>query len=456
MRFVIVGGGPAGNTAATYAARLGARVTMIERDVIGGAADLWDCIPSKTMIATGGAMSFSRRIDGMGLEPTHPEVDVEGLISRIEGIKSHLQNATTTLLESQGVELIRGVARFTGPNTLTVETAEGTQELGFDCALVSTGSKPRVPDWCFPDGDRILTTRDCYPPKTFPESVTVVGSGVTGVEFVHMFSSFGAAVTLVVSRQQVLPGKDPEVAAVLEEDFLARGVRLLKGARATSIERTVDDEHGDHVIISCDDGRTVRSTHAVLAIGSVPNTEGLGLDVAGVEVDAGGYIPINQHCVTNQPHIYAAGDVSGKLPLSSVAAMQGRKVAEHVMGLHTREHRHLDYDKAASAIFTEPEIADVGLAEAEAFAVGRKIRVTKVPFSATPKALINNDSRGFVKIISDPATGVVLGGSIVGRHAAELISVIALAVTANLKVSDIVESLLVHPALAEALVDAAE
>ena len=148
--------------------------------------------------------------------------------------------------------------------------------------------------------------------------------------------------------------------------------------------------------------------------------------------------------------------MSGKLPLSSVAAMQGRKVAEHVMGLHTREHRHLDYDKAASAIFTEPEIADVGLAEAEAFAVGRKIRVTKVPFSATPKALINNDARGFVKIISDPATGVVLGGSIVGRHAAELISVIALAVTANLKVSDIVESLLVHPALAEALVDAAE
>jgi dihydrolipoamide dehydrogenase len=354
------------------------------------------------------------------------------------------------------VRLIRGVARFTGTNTLTVETAEGTDELAFDCALVSTGSKPRVPDWCFPDGDRILTTRDCYPPKVFPDSVTVVGSGVTGVEFVHMFSSFGAAVTLVVSRQQVLPGKDPEVAAVLEEDFLARGVRLLKGARATSIERTVDDEHGDHVLITCDDGRTVRSTHAVLAIGSVPNTESLGLDSAGVEVDAGGYVPINQHCVTNQPHIYAAGDVSGKLPLSSVAAMQGRKVAEHVMGLHTREHRHLDYDKAASAIFTEPEIADVGLAEAEAFAVGRKIRVTKVPFSATPKALINNDARGFVKIISDPATGVVLGGSIVGRHAAELISVIALAVTANLKVSDIVESLLVHPALAEALVDAAE
>ena len=190
----------------------------------------------------------------------------------------------------------------------------------------------------------------------------------------------------------------------------------------------------DGVVVRCDDGRVVHSSHAVLAIGSVPNSDGLDLDAAGIATDAGGYIPIDHNCVTNVPHIYAAGDVSGKLPLSSVAAMQGRKVAERLMGLHAREHRHLDYDKAASAIFTEPEIADVGLAEAEAFASGRKIRVTKVPFTASPKALINNDPRGFVKIISDPATGVVLGGSIVGRHAAELISVIALAVTANLKV----------------------
>jgi dihydrolipoamide dehydrogenase len=199
-----------------------------------------------------------------------------------------------------------------------------------------------------------------------------------------------------------------------------------------------------------------QGSHALLAIGSVPNSDGLGLQHAGVEVDPGGYVPINHHCQSNVAHIYAAGDLSGKLPLSSVAAMQGRKVAEHVMGLHTREHRHLDYDKAASAIFTEPEIADVGLAEAEAFATGRKLRVTKVPFSASAKALINDQPQGFVKILSDPATGVVLGGSIVGRHAAELISVIALAVTCNLKVTDIVESVLVHPTLSEALADAAE
>ncbi len=458
---MIIGGGPAGNTAATHAARLGADVTLVERDVIGGAAHLWDCIPSKTMIATGGAIAFTRRLQGMGLGEHTAEVDVGALTERVQGIKSRLQRGTTDLLTSQGVELVHGSARLLSPHDVEITSvaADGspTQRMvRADAVLVATGSRPRIPEWCHPDGERVLTTRDCYPPKVFPDSVTVVGSGVTGVEFVHMFASFGSQVTLVVSRQQVLPSKDPEVAAVLEEDFLRRGVRLLKGARAISIERVVGTDGADQVVVSCDDGRVVRSSHAVLAIGSVPNTDGLGLEEAGVETDQGGYVIINRHCQSNVPHIYAAGDMSGKLPLSSVASMQGRKVAEHVMGLQKVAHRHLDYDKAASAIFTEPEIADVGLAEADAFAVGRKIRVTKVPFSSTPKALINNDARGFVKIISDPATGVVLGGSIVGRHAAELISVIALAVTANLKVTDIVESLLVHPALSEALAEAAE
>ncbi len=430
---------------------MGAEVTVIEREVIGGAAHLWDCIPSKTMIATGGAIAYARRLDLMGLENSDADVDVAALNERIESIKNRMSNNIADILQSQGVRMLRGTGRFVSPNVIEVEGVDGTEIVEFDSALVSTGSKPRIPEWCQPDRDRILTTRDCYPPTVFPESVTIIGSGVTGVEFVHMFSSFGANVTLVVSRQQVLPGKDPEVAAVLEHEFMQRGVKLVMGARAESIERTEDG-----VVVRCDDGRSVTSSHAVLAIGSVPNTDGIGLDAAGVEVDRGGYIDINRHCVTNVGHIYAAGDISGKLPLSSVASIQGRKVAEHLMGQHTRNNRHLDYDKAASAIFTEPEIADVGLAEAEAFSTGRKIRVTKVPFSSTAKAMINSDTRGFVKILSDPATGEVLGGSIVGRHAAELISVIAVAVTASLTVSDLVESILVHPALSEALSEAAD
>jgi NAD(P)H dehydrogenase (quinone) len=448
VRFVIIGGGPAGNQAASYAARHGAKVTLIERDVIGGAAHLWDCIPSKAMIATGGAMAFVERSEGMGLAALDADLDTDALKGRITEIEAHLRASTEDLLSDQGVRVIRGTGRLTGPHSVVVDT----EELEADAILVATGSRPRIPDWCQPDGDRVLTTRQAYPPPVMPEHLVVIGSGVTGVEFVHMFASFGSQVTLVVSRQQVLPNKDPEVAAALEEEFLRRGVRLFIGARAVGIDRT--DDGG--IAVRCDDGRIARGSHVLLAIGSVPNSDGLGLEAAGVDVDERGYVPVNQHCQSNVRHIYAAGDLSGKLQLSSVAAMQGRKIAEHVMGLQAREHRHLDYDKAPQAVFTEPEIAEVGVAETEAFATGRKIRVTKVPFSSNPKALINNDSRGFVKIVSDPATGIVLGGSIVGRHAAELISVLALAVNCNLRVVDVVDSLLVHPSVAESLTEAAE
>ena len=450
-RLVIVGAGPAGVQAATHAARMGADVTVIERDVMGGAANLWDCIPSKAMIATGGVLSLVHRSEGMGLDRLEATVDLDGLRQRIQAVSDHLRTTVCDLLDSQGVRVIPGTGRLKGPHEVVAETADGVTEMAADAVLLSTGSRPRIPEWAEPDGVRVLTTRQSYPPPELPGHLVVIGSGVTGVEFVHMFRSYGAKVTLIVSRQQVLPQKDPEVAAALEDDFLRTGVSLYKGARAVGIDRD-----GDEVVVRCDDGRVARGSHALLAIGSVPNSEGLGLDAAGVEVDGDGYVPCNHHCQSNVPHVYVGGDLSGKLPLASVASTQGRKIAEHVMGMHTRQHRHLDYEKAASAIFTEPEIADVGLAEADAFAIGRKIRVTKVPFASNPRALIDGDPRGFVKIVSDPATGVVLGGSIVGRGASELISVIALAVTAHLKVSDIVESLLVHPALAEALSDAAE
>lgn len=447
---VIIGGGPAGNQAATTAARLGATVTLVERDVIGGAAHLWDCIPSKAMIATGGAIADLRRARSMGLHQVSTEIDPSALRERISSIQGRLESSVTGLLQSQSVRIINGTARLEGPHTVVVDSAEGEVRLEADIIVLATGSRPRIPDWAPVDGQRVLTTRDAYPPSEMPSHLIVVGSGVTGVEFVHMFRSFGSEVTLIVSRQQVLPQKDPEVAAALEDNFLSRGVKLFKGARADSL--VVTDQG---VTVHCDDGRQASGSHVILAIGSIPNSDELGLESAGVAMSSG-YVTVDHNCRSSVPHIYAAGDLSGRLPLSSVASMQGRKIAEHAMGLHTGEHRHLDYDKAASAIFTEPEIADVGLAEADAFAEGRKVRVTKVPFSASAKALINDDPRGFVKIVSDPATGVVLGGSIVGRHAAELISVLALAVTAGLRVSDLDETVLVHPALAEALAEAAE
>lgn len=447
VRFLIIGGGPAGTTAATVAASLNAEVTLVESSIIGGAAHLWDCIPSKTMVASSIRMNSIRNAEKLGFAADQSPVDLRRLAARMDRIATDLSENTSEVLEDQGVRLIHGRGRFTGPNSAIAGTDDGEVKLAFDVALISTGSAPRVPDWATVDGKRILTTRDAYDLGDIPEHMIVVGSGVTGVEFVSIFASMGAKVSLLVSRQQVLPHRDAEVAAALEEDFLERGVRLLKGARAIGAKVT-----DSGVVVTADDGRSVAGSHALLAIGSVPLTSGLDLEAAGVETDHG-YVPVDEFQRTNIPHIYAAGDVTGKLPLSSVASMQGRKLAQHALGFQVKP---IDYSKVAQAIFAEPEIASVGLEEADVAAAGRRIRSTKVPFASNSRSVIQGQERGFVKLYSDPATHEVLGGTIVGHRASELIGILALAVQGRLHVETLVETLMVHPSLSESLTEAAD
>jgi dihydrolipoamide dehydrogenase len=444
---LIVGGGPAGTQAATTAATKGARVTLIEKDIVGGAAHLWDCIPSKTMAASALRHTSVRDAVKLGLVNDPGRVDPKVLADRISEITADINTTLINLLDSQEVDIIRGTGRFIGANEAIVETVDGDRRISFDKALISTGSAPRVPDWAEVDRERVLTTRDCYNLPEVPKHVVVIGSGVTGVEFTHIFESMGADVSLVVSRQQILPHRDPEVAAVLEEDFLERGVHLVIGARAESIDLTPDG-----VSVVCNDGRVISGSHALLAVGSVPLTDDLGLDAAGVATDHG-YVPVDEYLRTSVPHIYAAGDVTGQMPLSSVASMQGRKIARHALDLPVEP---LDYSKVAEAIFTEPEIASVGLVDVEAAALGRKVRTTKVPFASNDRSVLQHFTRGFVKVTSDPATGVVLGGTIVGHRASELIGIIALAVQARVSAQTLVETLMVHPSMTEAITDAAE
>jgi NAD(P)H dehydrogenase (quinone) len=446
-RLLVLGGGPAGIAAATNAASLGAKVTVVEKSVVGGAAHLWDCIPSKTMAATAVRIDSIRNAAKLGLAATPGRVDLDELEKRIQTISGDITRSWTAMLESQSIEILRGTGRLVDPHRARLETVDGVVERTFDNALISTGSDPRVPDWVTVDGERILTTRDAYGLAVLPERLVVIGSGVTGVEFVHIFEALGSEVTLVVSRQQILPHRDPEVASVLQEDFLERGVKLVIGARAERIER-----EGDGVKVYCDDGRVIPGSHALLAIGSVPLTAGIGLEEAGVATDKG-FVVVDEYQRTSQPHIYAAGDCTGQLPLSSVASMQGRKIARHLMGLTVTP---IDYSKVTQAVFTQPEIASVGLEEVQAAAEGRKVRTTKVPFASNARSVLQGYTRGFVKVVSDPATGVVLGGSIVGHRASELIGIIALGVQARVTVSLLVETLMVHPSLSESITDAAE
>ena len=447
LRFLIIGGGPAGTAAASTAAAHGADVTLVEDSVVGGAAHLRDCIPSKAMAAMSIRMQAIRNAGDLGIADHGAGVELGRLADRIRTVTSMISARSTELLESQGVEILKGRGRFVSPNQAVAVVDGAERVFEFDAALISTGSRPRVPDWARVDGDRILTTRHVYDLPAPPEHVVVIGSGVTGVEMVHIFESLGSKITLLVSRHHVLPHRDAEVAAALETDFLERGVALLKGARAVDIERS-----GNGVIVHVGDGRRVYGSHALLAVGAVPMSDGLGLEEAGVDTD-GGFVVVDQYQRTSVPHIYAAGDVTGQMLLSSVANQQGRNLARHVTG---HPGKAIDYSKVAQAIFTEPEIASVGLEEADAAAEGRKVRITKVPFTANPRSVIHGSTRGFAKVVSDPATRVVLGGTVVGHRASELIGILALATRGKIKVQILRETLMVHPTLSESISDAGD
>ena len=447
LRFLVIGGGPAGTAAASTAAACGADVILVEDSVVGGAAHLRDCIPSKTMAAMSIRMQAIRNAEDLGIADHGAGVDLGRLADRIQKITSMISGSSTELLESQGIEIVKGRGRFLSPNQ-AVAVVEGEERvIRFDAALISTGSRPRVPGWANVDGDRMLTTRHVYDLAAPPEHVVIIGSGVTGVEMVHIFESLGSKVSLLVSRHHVLPHRDAEVAAALETDFLERGVALLKGARAVDIDLT-----GDGVVVHVEDGRRVHGSHALLAVGAVPMSDGLGLEEVGVETDRG-FIAVDEYQRTSAPHIYAAGDVTGQMLLSSVANQQGRNLARHVTG---HPWKVIDYSKVAQAIFTEPEIASVGLEEADAAAEGRKVRITKVPFAANPRSVIHGSTKGFAKVVSDPATRVVLGGTIVGHRASEMIGILALATRGKIKVQTLRETLMVHPTLSESISDAGD
>jgi pyruvate/2-oxoglutarate dehydrogenase complex dihydrolipoamide dehydrogenase (E3) component len=425
----------------------GAEVTLVEAEVVGGASQLRDCIPSKALVASADSLASMRTGGHFGrADPGPLRPDVARLAERRLSVASLLSASLVGRLEALGVTLEAGRARFTGPATAAVSTGSGERVVEFDRALIATGSMPDVPEWAEVDGERVITSRQAYSLPDPPEHAVVIGAGSTGVEFTHIFSSLGARVTLLTARGWVLPDNDEEAAAALEEEFAERGVTLLRGARAKSAR-----PGGGGVEVTTEDGRVATGSHALLAVGLRPRGDDLGLEAAGVARE-GEAVAVDALQRTSVPHIYAAGDVTGGVMLSSVAAAEGAVVGRLVLG---EEAAPVDAGRAAQSVFTEPEIAWVGLQEAEAAAAGRRVRVSRVAFTTNPKALIQPRPRGFVKILSDPHDDVVLGGTVVGRHAAELIGILALAVSAGLARSMVAGTLMAYPSLAESIAAAA-
>jgi len=430
------------------AAQLGAEVTVIDEDGLGGACVLTDCVPSKTLIESSTTMTSLGRSASLGLqlEDGHNPVvgvDAPALYARIKALAAAQSDDITQRVAAEGVQIIQARGTLTGPHTID---AAGTT-VRADVVLIAAGANPRTLPDAVPDGERILTCREIYDLQDLPEELIVVGSGVTGAEFASAYQALGSQVTLVSSRERVLPHEDKDAAVVIEGVFRRRGMNVLGRSRAQAAHRK-----GDSVIVTLADGRTVSGSHCLLTVGMVPSTSGLGCEQAGIGLDSRGFIEVDRVSRTSAPGVYAAGDCTGVQMLASVAAMQGRIAMWHALGEAVQPIR---LSHVAATIFTDPEIASVGVSQAAVDRGEVDVRVVKQPLATNPRAKMAGIRDGFVKIFARHGTGMVLGGVVVAPRASELILPLSIAIEQNLSVDQLAHTFAVYPSLSGSVTEAA-
>jgi len=461
-RIAIIGGGPGGYEAALVAAQLGAEVTVVDSDGIGGSAVLTDCVPSKTLIATAEVMTGTAESGELGvrlgsggeggdLPDDLVGVDLARVNARVKALATAQSEDITARLDREGVRVLRGRGRLDGPSRVVAELvtsgATSTETVGADAILVATGAHPRVLPDAVPDGERILTWEQLYDLDHLPEHLVVVGSGVTGAEFASAYTALGSQVTLVSSRDRVLPGEDADAATVLEDVFRRRGMTVLSTSRAGAVTRD-----GDKVTVVLDDGRSVVGSHCLMAVGSIPNTARVGLDEAGVRLDSSGYVEVDRVSRTSAAGVYAAGDCTGVLMLASVAAMQGRIAMWHLLGDAVSP---LNLRAVSSNVFTDPEIATVGWGQKDLDDGSTDAVVVKLPLATNARAKMQGVHDGFVKLFARPGSGTVVGGVVVAPRASELIFPVALAVECRLTVDQLAHSFTIYPSITGSIAEAA-
>ena len=451
---VIIGGGPGGYEAAHVAAQLGAEVTIVDTDGVGGSAVLTDCVPSKTLIATSELMTDMSTAQELGVNfhdhqgdaATTISVDLARVNERVKQLAADQSSDIAARLDRDGVRVVTGRGRLGADLTVTV-SGDDEETLQADAIIVATGAAPRTLPSAQPDGERILTWEQVYDLTEVPEKLIVVGSGVTGAEFASAYLALGIDVTLVSSRDRVLPGEDADASAVLEDVLTRRGMNVLGRSRMQSVTR-----EGDTVTVTLTDGRTVSGSHCILALGSVPNTADLGLEEAGVAVDDGGFVRVDRVSRTSARGIYAAGDCTGVLMLASVAAMQGRIAMWHFLGDAVAP---LDLKKVSSNVFTSPEIATVGWSQNAVDAGEITAEAVTLPLAGNARAKMQGVRDGFVKLFCRPGTGIVVGGVVVGPRASELIHPVSIAVAESLTADQLAHAFTVYPSMSGSIAEAA-
>ncbi len=446
---LVLGGGPGGYVAAIRSAQLGLKTALIEKENLGGICLNWGCVPTKSLIRNADIAHLLGQGKTFGFEFDNLKLDYKVAVKRSRQVSKRLVKGIGFLMKKNNITLLNGFGRFTDPHTLEVDG----QPVSAASIIVATGARPALLPGIEVDGQRIVTYRQAIVQDVLPQSLLVVGAGPIGMEFAYVYNAYGVKVTVVEMLPHVLPNEEPEVAAVVAKDFHKQGIRLLAGTRTENIE--ISDSGVTVRVKNLESGQeeSIETAQVLVAIGIRPNSQGFGLDKIGVNIHERGWVPVNHVMQTNIPHIYAIGDLNGKMPLAHVASAQGIVAAETIAGVETVPMD--DYSNMPRCTYCHPQVASLGLTEAQAREAGYEIKTGSFPFQANGKALGLGERDGFVKIIMDATYHEILGVHMVGPEVTELLPELSLARMLELTPEEIGRNVHAHPTLSETLMEAA-
>lgn len=447
---IVIGGGPGGYVAAIRLGQLGVKTLCIEKEAMGGVCLNWGCIPSKALIAAANLANKVKHAQHMGITVKDLEVDVPKMQEWKEGIVKKLTGGVTSLVKGNKGDIVMGTAKVTGSNSVEVTAEDGTTET-YEASkgiIVATGAKMiQIPGF-EPDGDIVITAREAVSLQSAPESMLLVGGGVIGLELGMVYQKLGTKITVVELMKQLLPGTDLDLVKVVQKHLKQDGADIHLESKAVKLEKS--DGKAEVTIETGGEQEVIEVEKVLVAVGFKPRSDGLGLEDVGVELDDRGHIITDEEMRTNVPSIFAIGDVSGTPYLAHKASKEGEIAAEVIAG----HKAAADYRGMPAAIFTDPEIATVGLTETEAKRQEKKVKIGKFPFSASGRAMAVSETDGFIKVIIDEADHQLLGVAIVGPEASDLISESTLAMEMSAFAEDVALTVHPHPTLGEGVMEA--
>lgn len=446
---LVVGAGPGGYVAAIRAAQLGQKVTIVDKGALGGVCLNVGCIPSKALITAGQKAAEAQGIEELGIKAEKVSVDFSKVQEWKDSVVNKLTSGVEGLLKGNKVDIVSGEAYFVDKNTAKVMDEKNSQTYKFNNCIIATGSTPiEIPSFKF--SDRVLDSTGALSLKEIPKKLVVIGGGYVGTELGTAFANFGTEVTFLEGAKDILGGFEKQMTQVVKKRLKKKGVTIVTEAVAKGVEETKDGVKVSYEAKGKEE--TLEADYVLVTVGRKPNTEEIGLEQVGIELDERGRVKTDKQCRTSVDNIYAIGDITAGPPLAHKASYEGKIAAEVISG----EKSEVDYIGVPAVAFTEPELATVGLSEQEAKDKGFNVKVGKFPFAANGRALALNESDGFLKLITRKEDGLVLGGQIAGPNASDMISEIGLAVESGMTAEDIALTIHAHPTLGEITMEAAE